>query len=57
MPLAVEVRNKAWMTPALAACLCRHSAVWVLPDRVWMPSPLGLVRRPDLDVVTGPFAS
>jgi hypothetical protein len=31
--------------------------VWVLPDQVWMPSPLGLVRRPDLDVVTGPFAS
>jgi hypothetical protein len=28
--------------------------VWVLPDQVWMPSPLSVVAR--LDVVTGPFA-
>ena len=56
VPLAVEVRNKTWMTPALADCLRRHSAVWVLPDQVWMPSPLSLVQRADLDVVTGPFA-
>jgi uncharacterized protein YecE (DUF72 family) len=52
----VEVRNKTWMIPALADCLRRHNAVWVLPDQVWMPSPLGLVQRADLDVVTGPFA-
>jgi uncharacterized protein YecE (DUF72 family) len=56
VPLAVEVRNKASMVPALADCLRRYSAVWVLPDRVWMPSPLSLVQRADLDVVTGPFA-
>ena len=56
VPLAVEIRNKAWMTPALADCLRRHGAVWVLPDQVWMPSPLSLVQRADLDVVTGPFA-
>ena len=56
VPLAVEVRNKTWMTPALADCLRRHSAVWVLPDQAWMPSPLSLVQRADLDVVTGPFA-
>jgi uncharacterized protein YecE (DUF72 family) len=54
VPLAVEVRNKAWMTPALGDCLRRHSAVWVLPDQAWMPSPLSVVRR--LDAVTGPFA-
>jgi hypothetical protein len=30
--------------------------MWVLPDQVWMPSPLSLVQRADLDVVTGPFA-
>ena len=42
--------------PALGDCLRRHNAVWVLPDQVWMPSPLSLVQRPDLDVVTGPFA-
>jgi uncharacterized protein YecE (DUF72 family) len=52
--LAVEVRNKAWMTAALADCLRRYNAVWVLPDQVWMPSPLSMVER--LDAVTGPFA-
>jgi hypothetical protein len=31
--LAVEVRNKTWMMPALADCLRRHNAVWVLPDQ------------------------
>jgi hypothetical protein len=56
VPVAVAVRNKAWMAPALADCLRRHLAVWVLPDQAWMPSPLSLVRRPGLDVVTGPFA-
>src|SRR5262249_4523100 len=30
------------------------AAVWVLPDQVWMPTPLSVVER--LDVVTGPFA-
>jgi uncharacterized protein YecE (DUF72 family) len=52
--LAVEVRNKNWMMSALGDCLRRHSAVWVLPDQAWMPSPLSVVER--LDVVTGPFA-
>jgi uncharacterized protein YecE (DUF72 family) len=54
VPVAVEVRNKAWMTAALADCLRRHNAVWVLPDQVWMPSPLSVIGR--LDAVTGPFA-
>jgi uncharacterized protein YecE (DUF72 family) len=54
--LAVEVRNETWTTPALAECLRQHGAVWVLPDQVWMPSPLSLVQRTDLDVVTGPCA-
>ena len=53
---AFEVRNQTRMTNALADCLRRHNAVWVLPDQVWMPSPLSLVQRADLDVVTGPFA-
>jgi uncharacterized protein YecE (DUF72 family) len=48
------VRNKTWMAEALGDCLRRHNAVWVLPDQVWMPSPLSLVQS--LDVVTGPFA-
>jgi uncharacterized protein YecE (DUF72 family) len=54
VPVGVEVRNKTWMAPALGDCLRRHNVVWVLPDQVWMPSPLSLVQR--LDVVTGPFA-
>ena len=54
MPVAVEVRNQTWMTEALADCLRRHGAVWVLPDQAWMPSPLSMVER--LDAVTGPFA-
>ncbi len=54
VPLAVEVRNKAWMTPALGDCLRRHNTVWVLPDQAWMPSPLSVVEK--LDAVTGPFA-
>ena len=39
---------------ALTECLRRHNAVWVLPDQVWMPTPLSVVER--RDVVTGPFA-
>ena len=54
VPVAVEVRNQTWMTEALADCLRRHGAVWVLPDQAWMPSPLSVVER--LDAVTGPFA-
>ena len=42
------------MTAALGDCLRRHRVVWVLPDQVWMPSPLSVVER--LDAVTGPCA-
>ena len=42
------------MTAALGDYLRRYNAVWVLPDQVWMPSPLSMVER--LDAVTGPFA-
>src|SRR5207249_5382198 len=47
-------RNQTWMTPALADCLRRHNAAWVLPDQAWMPSPLSVAQQ--LDAVTGPFA-
>ena len=53
VPVAVEVRNKAWMTPALGDCLRSHGAVWVVPDQAWMPTPLSVVQK--LDVLTGPF--
>jgi uncharacterized protein YecE (DUF72 family) len=42
------------MVPALADCLRRYNAVWVLPDQAWMPSPLSVAQR--LDVVTGPLS-
>jgi uncharacterized protein YecE (DUF72 family) len=53
VPVAVEVRNKTWLTPKLADCLRSHGAVWVLADQAWVPSPLILAKK--LDVVTGPF--
>jgi uncharacterized protein YecE (DUF72 family) len=54
VPLAVEVRNKTWLTPQLTDCLRARQAVLVLADQVWMPLPLEVVRK--LDAVTGPFA-
>jgi uncharacterized protein YecE (DUF72 family) len=54
VPVAVEVRNKTWLTPKLADCLRRHGAVWAVADQVWVPSPRTLLKT--CDVVTGPFA-
>jgi uncharacterized protein YecE (DUF72 family) len=54
VPVAVEVRNKHWMTAKLIDCLRAHRAIWALADQAWMPSPLSLVRK--FDVATGPFA-
>jgi hypothetical protein len=54
VPLAVEVRNKTWMSAPLADCLRAHRVAWVLPDQAWMPSALSVVRK--VDAVTGPVA-
>jgi uncharacterized protein YecE (DUF72 family) len=54
VPLAVEVRNKGWMTRALADVLRTHRAVLVLTDQAWMPPPVSVLQK--LDAVTGPFA-
>jgi uncharacterized protein YecE (DUF72 family) len=54
VPLAVEVRNKTWVTPKLTDCLRARQMVLVVADQVWMPSPLHVVRQ--VDPVTGPFA-
>lgn len=54
VPLAVEVRNKNWMTARLADCLRARRVAWVLVDQAWMPSPLSVLRKED--AVTGPFA-
>jgi uncharacterized protein YecE (DUF72 family) len=54
VPVAVEIRNKTWLTDKLASCLRAHRAVWALADQAWVPSPSSLMKK--LDVVTGPFA-
>jgi hypothetical protein len=54
VPIAVEIRNKTWLTDKLAGCLRAHGAVWALADQAWVPSPLSLLKK--LDVVTGRFA-
>jgi uncharacterized protein YecE (DUF72 family) len=53
VPVAVEIRNKNWMTEPFAECLRGHHAAWVLSDQAWMPSPLYIAQR--LDAATGPF--
>jgi uncharacterized protein YecE (DUF72 family) len=53
VPVAVEVRNKTWMTAQLGDCLRRHGAVWTLTDQVWMPAPVSILKKQD--AVTGPF--
>jgi len=53
VPVAVEIRNKAWIVPKLLDCLRAHGVVLTLADQAWMPTPLELVKR--LDMVTGPF--
>jgi uncharacterized protein YecE (DUF72 family) len=52
--VAVEIRNKNWLSEAYADCLRRHDAVWVLTDQAWMLPPLKVAES--IDVVTGPFA-
>jgi uncharacterized protein YecE (DUF72 family) len=54
VPVAIEIRNKAWMVPRFVECLRKHGAVWALADQGWMPTPWYLVNK--MDVVTGPFA-
>jgi uncharacterized protein YecE (DUF72 family) len=54
VPVAVEIRNKGWVTPDLLDCLRRHNAAYVVADHTWMPAPLDLVQK--LDLVTGPFS-
>ena len=53
VPVAVELRNKNWLTASLLDCLRRYQATWVVADQAWMPSPLSLAQK--LDLVTGPY--
>lgn len=54
VPVAVEIRNKNWMTPKWIECLRKYQSVWALADQAWVPSPLSLIKKHDC--VTGPFA-
>ena len=53
VPVAVEIRNKNWLTEEFADCLRSHRVAWVLSDQAWMPSPLHIAQK--LDAATGPF--
>ena len=50
----VEVRNKAWVSPALRGVLAEHGAILVLVDQAWMPMGDEVERR--FDPVTGSLA-
>jgi uncharacterized protein YecE (DUF72 family) len=45
---AVEVRNKAWIQPALLDVLRAHKSALVLVDLAYMPHPADLARAHDL---------
>ncbi len=50
---AVEIRNKAWLTPELCALLRSHGVALVLVDLLYMPHPAELMDR--LPLVTADF--
>ncbi len=54
VPVAVEVRNKNYLTPALADALRARRVILVLADQAWMPTPRELLDK--FDPVTGPLA-
>ena len=54
VPVAVEIRNKTWITGEFLDCLRSHGATFVLTDQAWMPSPLSLMEK--FDVITGQYA-
>ena len=51
VPVAVEVRNKTWVSPKFLDCLRIRKVTFVLADQAWMPTPVSLMEK--LDVVTG----
>jgi len=45
---ALEIRNKAWVGPALLDLLRKHNVAFTLIDHPWMSRPSELVRSSDL---------
>ena len=54
VPLAVEIRNKAWLTRGYFDLLRRHNAAAALVEHAWLPPVERLIEQQD--VVTGPFS-
>ena len=52
-PLAVEVRNRRWVTPELMQVLRDHKAAFTLTEHQWMPTPAQI--EAEIDPVTGPL--
>jgi len=52
-PVAVEIRNRAWLTPEFFQLLQSHRAAYCLADHAWMPPPEHVLARHDL--LTGDF--
>lgn len=53
-PIALEVRNRAWIAEPLTDLLRRHNVALTLIDHPWMDRPLELIRR--TEVVTAGFS-
>ncbi|HEV8061883.1 MAG TPA: DUF72 domain-containing protein [Gemmataceae bacterium] len=53
VPVAVEVRNKTWVTPTFLDCLRSRKVSFVLTDQAWMPAPMSLLEQ--FDAITGPL--
>jgi len=54
VPLAVEIRNKNWLTDAYFDLLRSHKAAAALVEHAWLPPINHVIERHD--VVTGPFS-
>jgi uncharacterized protein YecE (DUF72 family) len=54
IPLAVEIRNKNWLTGRYFDLLRRHGVVATLVEHAWLPPLDALIAAQD--VVTGPFS-
>jgi len=53
VPLAVEIRNRAWLTPEFFRLLQSHRTAYCLADQAWMPPAEEVLARHN--VLTGDF--
>ena len=55
-PLAVEVRNKAWVGKDLLGHLAERKVIFTITEQEWMPHPKDLWAKFGRDLITGPAA-